>query len=190
MGSSSVLLKKRKQLKVNANIPWSNQEEWDQVLLSIKQVERSNPAALIDLHKMAVKIRGLYESLSESIAAICSHTCTGCQDICCVRASIWFDFKDLLYIYFGLDQFPRFQIRKISLEGQNKACRHLTKKGCVLSRIERPFVCTWYFCSSQKKYLTKCPDNMKEKIDQVLLEIKDLRKRMEEQFIFSVAGSV
>ncbi|MFH2059615.1 MAG: hypothetical protein ABIJ59_12030 [Pseudomonadota bacterium] len=78
---------------MNTNIPWYSQEEWDQVLLSIKQAERLNSAALIDIHKVAAKIRRCYESLSESIAIICSHTCMDCRDICSVIRCTLIKFK-------------------------------------------------------------------------------------------------
>lgn len=167
----------------HSNIPWYTAEEWSQVFLSIKKIDDLYEQKLVNVYKTASQIRQRFEEISGPIEKVCSHTCVYCEDICCIRATIWFDFKDLLYIYFALNKFPAFQIIKNSSGRREKACCHFSKKGCVLSRVERPFVCTWYFCSEQKKYLVCHHQKIKQNFDHILIEIKDLRSKMEEEFI-------
>jgi len=128
-------------------------------------------------------IRQKYEAMSEPIENVCSHTCLYCEDICCKRATIWFDLKDLLYIYFGLNRFPVSQMIKKKGGTQEKACCHFSEKGCTLERIDRPFVCIWYFCPAQTKHMLFHHEKIKKTIDQGLNEIKVLRHKMEEEFI-------
>ncbi len=167
----------------DTNIPWNTAEEWDQVLLSIKRIDGLYRQELGRVYKTANQIRHRLEEISGAVEKLCFHTCGHCEDICCIRASIWFDFKDLLYIFFGLNKFPASQIIKTASGNGKRACCHFSEKGCMLSRLERPFVCTWYFCPEQKEYLIRHHQKTKQTIDQSLKEIKDLRNKMEEEFI-------
>lgn len=171
------------EMKGHANIPWCSGEEWDQVILSIKRVDRLYEGKLDRVYDTAIKIRQKFEELSVPLEEICSHTCMYCEDICCVRATIWYDLKDLLYIYFGLNTFPKSQIIKKLKGNWQWSCCYFFEKGCMLSRIERPFVCTWYFCPVQKKYLVLHHHKTKKSVDKILMDIKDLRNKMEEEFI-------
>jgi len=167
----------------NAAIPWQSFEEWHQVFLSIKRIDKLHKNRLGKVYGAAIRIKQKFEVLSEPMEKLCSQTCIYCEDICCVRATIWYDLKDLLYIYFGLNTFPKSQIIKKTKRNQEKACCHFSEKGCRLSRLERPFVCTWYICSVQKKYETRHHQKINQNFDQTLLEIKNLRNKMEDEFI-------
>lgn len=170
-------------MNVPSNIPWHMDEEWNQVFLSLKVIENRGKGRLTDLYSMAKKIQKKNEIMSEPMEKLCSCTCINCEDICCLRATIWFDFKDLLYIYFAIGKFPESQIKKITLENKIRACNCLTKNGCVLPRIERPFVCTWYLCPDQKEYLRHFYPQLIIDFEQTLLDIKELRNKIEEEFI-------
>ena len=174
-------------MKGHANIPWYLADEWNQVFISIKRIDGLYGDKLENVSDMAGKIRQKFEELSESIEMVCSHTCVHCEDICCLRATIWYDLKDLLYIYFGRNTFPESQIKKKLKGSKKKACCYFSEKGCTLSRVDRPFVCTWYFCPAQKKYLALCHGELKQKFDKVLMEIKILRNKMEEEFIRTIS---
>ncbi len=165
------------------NTPWSLKTEWDQVFLSIKRIEKIHGKRCDYLYDTAKDIRLKYEEISDSIEMVCSHTCVDCEDICCIRATIWFDLKDLLYMYFGLKKFPESQVEKQMKENKKNACCNFTKNGCFLNRFERPFVCTWYFCPTQTQYLNSRHPELKQTIGQTLQDIKELRNRMEEEFI-------
>jgi len=167
----------------DTNIPWDTAEEWGQVFLSIKRIDGLYRQELGRVYKTANQIRHRFEEISGAVEKLCSHTCGHCEDICCIRASIWFDFKDLLYIFFGLNKFPASQIIKNASGNRERACCHFSEKGCMLSRLERPFVCTWYICSVQKKYQALHHQKLDQNFDQTLLEIKKLRNKMEDEFI-------
>lgn len=85
-------------------IPWCSEKEWNQVYLSIKRIHDLYGTQLDPVVALAATIRKNYEAISGAIEKLCAHTCVSCEDICCVRATIWFDFKDLLYLYFGLNK--------------------------------------------------------------------------------------
>ncbi|MEN8210622.1 MAG: hypothetical protein ABFR31_02815 [Thermodesulfobacteriota bacterium] len=170
-------------MDVPSNTPWQIDEEWNQVLLSLKAIDSEGKGRLSELFRIAEKIKKEFEIMSEPMEQLCSCTCIKCEDICCVRATIWFDFKDLLYIYFGAGKFPESQIKKNTLKNQVRACHCFTKKGCALPRTERPFVCTWYLCPAQKEYLLNYNPKLIHDFDQTLLNIKGLRNKIEEEFV-------
>ncbi len=166
-----------------SDIPWQMAEDWKQVLLSFKAVENKGKDKLTALFCIAKEIQKNFEIISEPMESLCAWTCVNCEDICCMRATIWFDLKDLLYIYFATGKFPESQIKKITLKNQIRTCGCLTQKGCSLSRIERPFVCTWYVCPTQKEYLKQHYPKLLLDFEQTLLNIKELRNKLEEEFI-------
>ena len=65
-----------------------------------------------------------------------------CQDPCCQATNIFFDRADLLYLHSLPTSIPPTQTRTKS----GDPCLYLTGQGCVLSRIHRPYVCTWFMC--------------------------------------------
>ncbi|CCK78933.1 hypothetical protein [Desulfobacula toluolica] len=170
-------------MKGHATIPWSSNDEWSQVFIFIKKIDKLYGGKLEIVSDMAIKIQQKFEKISESIDMVCSQTCVQCKDICCLRATIWYDLKDLLYIYFARKTFPESQISKKMQKNKRKSCCWFSEKGCTLSRLDRPFVCTWYFCPVQKKYLARYHHELKQTFDQALMEIKILRNKIEEDFI-------
>jgi len=177
------------ETKGRTKIPWCSDKEWCQVGCSIKRIHSLYRDKLGPVIEMAGKIRQNYEHLSVPIEELCSHTCVTCGDICCIRATIWFDLKDLLYLYFGLNVFPDAQIVKRNQGDQKTGCCHFSKKGCTLERTERPFVCTWYFCPEQGDYLNRYYPEKRQAIDRRLIEIKTLRNEMEAAFIRISCGA-
>jgi hypothetical protein len=123
--------------KINHNtIPWSLDVEWDQVFLSIKKIEKDHGKNCTMLYEIASDIQINYEKISDAIEMVCSHTCTRCEDICCIRATIWFDLKDLLYIYFSLKKFPESQIKKFPDENFKTTCCYFKKNSKLPSKAE------------------------------------------------------
>jgi hypothetical protein len=65
-----------------------------------------------------------------------------CQDPCCQATNIFFDRADLLYLHSLPTSIPRTQTRTKS----GDPCLYLTGQGCLLPRIHRPHICTWFMC--------------------------------------------
>ena len=66
-------------------------------------------------------------------------------------------------------------------------CRYLSAEGCILSRYERPWICTWYICAEQKNYLTGFYDTSRKQLLSVIEQVKLLRKQLEDIFITMIA---
>lgn len=178
------------KIRILDSAPWNLAEDWDQVYLTVDQMLKVKPDLCQSLFATASEITNAYERLDKPIQMICESTCINCRDICCIRASIWFDFKDLLYLYFGLSRFPEHQIHKKEIRSDSGltekkifGCCHLTSKGCGLPRQKRPFVCTWYFCPPQVEILNDHANHLKQIVKPVIPIIKELRQKLEEDFI-------
>jgi hypothetical protein len=65
-----------------------------------------------------------------------------CQDPCCQATSIFFDRTDLLYLHSLAVSIPHTQTRIKT----GDPCHYLAEQGCILPRIHRPYVCTWFMC--------------------------------------------
>jgi hypothetical protein len=164
-------------------VPWQARSEWREIKFFFDTIQRVHGPDLEPVGLLARRIRGLVDSLSEPVETLCAVTCPLCKDVCCQRATIWYDFKDMLYVYFGMGIFPDRQIKKLPGQG-TPHCANLTPTGCLLPRNLRPFVCTWYFCPDQKTAMA----HESLFFSAVIAEIKVLRQEMEDAFCSITAG--
>ncbi len=131
------------------------------------------------------------ETLAQSIAAgiaeadadldrLCRLSCPSCVDICCVRATVWYDFRDLLFLFCLQQKLPSAQIAT----KKGKGCDHLRAAGCELPRVVRPFVCTWYICPAQCSTIrwNDC-ETISEDLIPMLKVIQHKRKELEKRFL-------
>lgn len=124
------------------------------------------------LRRVAEDIAALHLSMGSQMEQLSQKCCPGCEDVCCLRATVWYDVKDLLFLYFWQGTLPEQQIFRRS----DGACCNLTSSGCKLARWERPFICTWYLCPAQKKELHT------EALEKDLLRLKELRKNLARKY--------
>ena len=171
----------------NWEIPWSGEKQWDEVVFSITHVANRHKAQGEHLETMAKQIGREISNLSDSVEQVCLKTCVACNDICCRKATIWYDLKDLLSLYYAGKRLPRSQMEK-QMSRHGMICCHLSESGCALPRDCRPFVCTWYFCAGQNRYLEQYDPELKHRIAGCLADIKRFRNSIEKEFIRISAG--
>ena len=163
--------------------PWKSPEVWSQFCRAMEHTVGHQSAGLEEARILSWQIRDKFEEVNAAIDSVGKETCLFCKDICCKKATVWYDFKDMLYLYLHSGQFPEAQITK---EGDLSCC-NLTSTGCLLPRRIRPFICTWYICPSQTAMLSeKMVEEPKARILSSIQEIQRLRKRLEDTFIKAV----
>ncbi|MCP3889550.1 MAG: hypothetical protein GY702_11865 [Desulfobulbaceae bacterium] len=159
-------------------IPWIHGYDWLQVTSSIVRTVSIMGAEVQTLKGLALDISLEYQGIDSQMEELCKKSCISCTDICCVRATVWYDLKDLLVIYLSTGGLPGRQIYR----DEAKACCHLTASGCRLPRSERPFICTWYICAEQKKLLS--PSSVPgPSLSGEIEKIKGLRNNLETRYI-------
>jgi hypothetical protein len=156
-------------------------QDWERGVALIATTARSFPDRLQTCVSCAVRIQESVTTVSQCIEEICRKTCPVCTDICCRRATIGYDVKDLLYLQLAFNRLPQEQIFRIS-DKRGLLCSNLSADGCVLPRTQRPFVCTWYFCPDQTRMLRKEDPGLLDTIDKTLHNIKSHRRYLLSEF--------
>jgi hypothetical protein len=153
---------------------WVHGNEWKETTTSILD----NLPLPLDRQKELLDIAGeitlLYQNVETDLERLCSISCSACEDICCQRATVWYDLKDLLYIHLCSGKFPDGQI----FRHKDGACSHLRPVGCAVARNRRPFICTWYICSAQKEKAGVAEGLNLDGLIAAIDRIKELRKQL------------
>ncbi|WP_319522008.1 hypothetical protein [uncultured Desulfosarcina sp.] len=165
-------------------VPWNTIGRWQEANACLAKTIGNHAPALADCRRQARQTRRLLDSLFPLMEDLCRRTCPACTDICCQRAWVWADFRDLLFFHLDGISVPERQL--VSRQGDH--CRYAGPAGCRLDRLQRPFVCTWYICPAQTRLLDNRPKE-KRHLTSALEQIKALRKQMESAFIRVVGGN-
>lgn len=161
-----------------------NQRDWPQLerLITSAMVQA---AVSEELLKISLDITAEFIAIEEPLNQLCTQSCCRCMENCCMRATVWYDLKDLLFIYLNTGMFPSCQISRTG----NGACSQLTPSGCKTGRADRPFICTWYICASQKEQCRN--QKAAPSVNNVISAIKRIQShRKELQDIFLSATSI
>ena len=164
-------------------IPWNTKGLWTGANASLNQSVNRHRHRLTGSFRLATRLRDHLLSIFPLMDDLCQHTCPDCTDICCRHAQVWADFKDLLFLHLAGIPAPDQQL----LGQRGEHCRYASSRGCRLDRLQRPFVCTWYVCPAQTRLLNDQREE-KARLSATLRQIKNDRRRMEDQFIKAIFG--
>ncbi len=161
--------------------PWASSLIWREANSSIAFHIRLYRKQLSEAVDCAFQLKDLLFSLDRFFFELGRQTCVFCPDSCCLKAKVWYDFKDLLFIHLIGERLPPGQpvIKRLDV------CRYLTPKGCRLPRILRPWICTWYSCPTQKKRIF---EKTKIDIDRKIISVKKYRNHMENEFLTTICN--
>lgn len=162
-------------------IPWNTTALWHEANACLAETIANHRAILTDTRRQAHRTQQLLQRIAAPMDNLCRRTCPDCTNICCQRAWVWVDFKDLLFFHLADIAPPERQL----LNRQGDHCRYVGASGCRLDRIQRPFVCTWYLCPAQTRLLGYKRAE-KQRLSTTLQQIKDCRRQMESAFIRAV----
>jgi hypothetical protein len=156
-------------------IPWQEPAKWEAANACLKATLKSKGKALSSLQITARWMQGIILSLDGFLTDLCAQTCPHCSDNCCRHATIWYDFRDLLYLHLGDLPSPPAQ--------PQQPCRYLLSNGCCLPRIQRPFICLWYLCPDQKAVLTQTGSPPLYWLQKQIGELQQARRQLEQDFM-------
>ena len=154
--------------------PWGPKPAWQEANRSIADLNQRYSGKLSSSAALAVSLRVRLESIFSLLDDLCLETCPRCPDPCCLNASPWFDFRDLLFLHLNSLAIPSSQ----TIETSKAVCRYYRPQGCTLPRISRPWICTWYLCSVQTANLNSRRATQRKDLTVAVNEIKALRKEM------------
>ena len=160
-------------------IPWPSRKLWLAAHQAVDDHLQRYSADLKPLKRRAKALKSCLTDIFPIMDDLCAHSCPWCSDPCCLKASVWFDFKDLLFMQFNQLTIPPCQ-PKANLKSP---CCYLGSKGCRLPRLNRPWICTWYLCPTQTAILRKDLLAEHESLKQAFVQIKSERNRLESEYI-------
>lgn len=185
-GLKNTFLEKNKGFDENefnpALPPWGSAASWFEANQSLDHLIRCNRDKLGGAMELARRIQVDLESIFGLMEHLCSFTCLFCPDPCCLAAKVWIDFRDLLFLHLSKQQIPDGQI----LRNLKQTCRYWSFRGCTLSRILRPWVCTWYLCPAQAANFRRKPLAVQKNFNRMVQAVKNRRKQMEAEFINAI----
>ena len=164
--------------------PWKQPVEWAAIHKTLAQTILDKRKQLAKPLCMAKEICRQLEITAQQMDSLGLRTCCSCEDVCCRKARIWADFRDLLFLHMTGQALPLVQ----TISHLNQVCRYLDSRGCTLPRLSRPFVCTWYLCPAQVSLLQTEPENDGWKgLRDTLQSIKNSRINMENAFVAALS---
>lgn len=161
------------------DIPWFTAADWRQANLALQHLCTRHQTSLAPARITARKLKRCLEVLYPLMDDLCDQTCIGCAEPCCHVATVWFDFRDLVFMRLSGQAITAVQLSR-SPDG---TCRCCGPTGCCLPRLSRPWTCAWYLCPPQKRLLAHMPADTLAGFEKTVATIKALRKRMEAEFI-------
>ncbi len=172
----------RSQSNAGYTPPWPTPDLWQEANTAMAAAIAIRVHRFANIRELAVQIQARLSLLDRFLDDLCDATCHSCADNCCQRATVWYDFKDLLGFHLGGASIPAAQLSP----RPNRPCRHLGEAGCALPRGQRPFVCTWYICAAQREAMAAWPPSHQQFFHNSLMALKSGRNRMDQLFMRQV----
>jgi hypothetical protein len=138
---------------------------------------------LDEARRTAFDLRHELSALFPLIDKVSRATCP-CADPCCLVTKVWFDFTDLLFFHLISVPLPPAPLA----DRLEDPCQYLSRQGCRLSRLMRPWACLQYTCPIQRRYLQIIHPQAEVGLDLALGRIRTLRYRLEEEFQHAVVS--
>ena len=158
---------------------YGTQSDWCESNQAIGHVVHLHHTKLKRAIELAIEIRRRMETLFPLLDRLCRRTCRLCPDPCCLVATVWIDFRDLLFLHLNELPIPPAQL----IQNLSQDCRYYGYRGCRLPRLLRPWACTLYLCGAQWRNLRRQPQSIQQAFDRNIATIKAQRMDMEAIFI-------
>jgi len=111
---------------------------------SIRSLFSDHGDALAEVSRSARQTEALIDTISPLIEAYTSAVCQECTSVCCINRHSSFDRSDVIFMTALGKDIPEANPGIADTD----ACRFLGSRGCALKRSQRPYRCTWFFCSA------------------------------------------
>ena len=160
-------------------IPWNTRALWREANDSVAYLIRKYQDELADAVACAREIQHHLAGTFLQMDELGGVTCARCRETCCSVAKLWYDIKDLIFLHL-LDVSPA---QSQPLSTYRDTCRYLGSEGCILPRMNRPWICIHYICHTQMAYLRRHNRTALAEMENALACIKQLRNEMEDAFI-------
>jgi len=163
---------------------WKRPALWRAANAALDYLIDRHADSLGPVRSVAQELRDGLLCLFPTLDSLCERTCPECQTPCCRVADARFDLRDLIFTHLVGIAVPPGQPRS---DG-NSVCRYLGPHGCLLPRLSRPWICTWYLCPQQKRLFVQSDPYRFAQFKASIGRIKLCRKQLEDDFIYVVGA--
>lgn len=111
---------------------------------SIRSLFADYGDALSEVTCSARRAETLINAVSPLIEEYTAALCPACSSVCCINRHSRFDRSDVIFMTALQKDIPEEDPGIADTD----TCRFLGSRGCILKRSQRPYRCTWFFCSS------------------------------------------
>ena len=165
--------------------PWRTTASWDEANRIIRALVERQASRLGYAGSLASSVYLGLEIGFGFLDELCLETCPHCPDPCCLSASPWFDYRDLVFLHLNHMDIPPRQ----PVSTWKATCCYIRPRGCTLDRFNRPWICTWYMCAVQTANLRNRRIGQWKELSRIFSEMKARRKEMEDEFIRVITSS-
>jgi hypothetical protein len=162
-----------------ASPPWGEPGKWAEIQKRIAAALQSDKSQAENLRRLGKTLSDRIAALTPTMEELAAATCSRCPAPCCLSAKIWFDLKDLLVLHLSRGALPVAQ----TIANMTDRCRYIGPRGCRLERKERPWICTWYLCPTQRDRLRSDGAGAYDCLQQEMRHIGTARKKLLETFL-------
>ncbi|MBI5634192.1 MAG: hypothetical protein HZA15_12030 [Nitrospirae bacterium] len=135
--------------------------------------------ALESVRHRAEEAREMIEAVSPIIECLTSRVCPDCTSVCCINRHSDFDYSDNIFMSALNKEIPEEDPGVAATD----PCRFLGRRGCLRERPERPYRCTWFFCSPLLEVIgEQMPLSDHRNFIEMLRKITELRTEMIRNF--------
>lgn len=133
-------------------------KEWCHILKTLSQAVHSLDSQKMRIaRKVSLSIAEAILELDHFMEILCAGTCPLCNDICCHARNVFYNEVDLLFLVVYGKFYPPSQTRS---SPDQKFCFYWRQnRGCIIHRLYRPYVCTWFICDKQSMLLEETFSN-------------------------------
>jgi len=150
-----------------------------QTIRDIEHIFADRHDLLSGVRNAAFEAKEIIETLSSHIESYTAAVCPGCTRVCCINKHSRYDRSDIIFMAALGNDIPD---DRSGIE-ESAPCRFLGNKGCVMARSQRPYRCTWFFCTPLLDYaIEKSGPSGYRKFVGMLQQITEKRTRMMHDF--------
>lgn len=151
---------------------------------ALVQLLTEHPAALTKVKERADEVSAVFREIDVHIEQHTRVVCPDCITVCCINRHSYYDPQDIVYLSASGEQIPPFT------EGIDDAapCQFLGRQGCMIRRSQRPYRCTWFFCTPLLDHIRSVSARDYRLFISRLQDLTAKREDLAREFVTAVQG--
>jgi hypothetical protein len=155
-------------------LTWRDGQRWKRAAELLAIWLKDNTPVAVSLRRQSETVRSGIGAVDPFIEQMTTVVCHECREVCCRWENCRYDATDLVHLVTLGIAAP---VYSEGLPDQGP-CRYLASWGCIMTRTERPFRCTWHFCGALVSHMAQKPQKAVRSFSIRFQEIQAIRQEM------------